>query len=51
MTEKSVPPEWVGKALMAARHQDQIASWPWYGRLLHKWFAPHCPACAEWRKP
>jgi len=49
----SLPPKWFANALAVARHMDQKAAWPWYGRLWHKIFVRDCPCClqeAEWNK-
>ncbi len=44
-------PNWFEAALAAAKHQDEIATWPWWARLLHKKFrAKSCPACIYWNK-
>ena len=43
-------PDWLGSSLGAAQHQDKIASWPWWARLLHKWLRSRkCPACQYWK--
>ena len=43
-------PDWFPEALAAAQHQDKIASWPWYGQLLHRWFVSYrCPGCKRWK--
>lgn len=38
-----------GEALAVARHKDQKASWPWYGRLFH-WAFVRCSICKLGRK-
>lgn len=43
--------KWFGPALAAAQHQDDIASWPWWARWLHRTFrAQGCPACIYWKR-
>lgn len=38
-----------GKLFVAAQHQDQINSWKWWQRWLHrKFIARRCPACIYW---
>jgi len=44
-------PNWFGPALAIAKHQDQKASWPWYGRFFHWAFRSwRCGCCIEERK-
>jgi len=44
-------PSWFSNALIAAQHADKIMTWPWWARLLHKWFISYnCPACKEWKR-
>lgn len=48
---KREPPVWLGPTLTAARHQDDLKSWPWIFRLLHRLFVSRrCPACRYWRE-
>ncbi len=43
--------EWFNALLIAAKHQDRIRSWPWYGRWIHYLFVSwRCPACIYWKK-
>lgn len=42
-------PDWFPPMLAAAQHQDKINTWPWYGRIFHRWIvARKCPACIYW---
>lgn len=44
-------PDWFGPSLGAAQHQDQINSWPWWARFLHRTLrSKKCPACQYWLK-
>jgi len=51
----SNPPAWFGEALTVAKHQDEIASWPWWARMGHRLFISRaCPCCIayeKWKKP
>ena len=44
-------PDWLGPALAAARHQDELVAKPWWFRLLHHVLTwRRCEACMYWRK-